>query len=107
MGWAEAANNNSNGDDFPDYNRLEYAKPLPPVAEQVPEAKPGSIDLKVGMQQPTESEPLDAIPVRIGRSSQDPDDGEPSMAGMLDDSQVSTSTALAHPVVSTTSAVSK
>src|SRR4051812_48250593 len=35
-------------DDFPDYNRLEYAKPLPPPDQQVAPPLPGSIQMQVG-----------------------------------------------------------
>jgi hypothetical protein len=93
-------------DHFPDYNQLEYNKPLPPVAEQQT-SKPGSITLKVDMQQKNDSTPLDAIPVRLGRSLIAPDDSEPPLADVLDERSISSSTALALPVVSSTTSVSK
>lgn len=104
---AWAGSRNTNGDDFPDYTRIEYAKPLPPVDQQVPAPPPGGIPLNVNMGQVSDSTSLDEIPVRLGRTSQNSDDSEPSMVGILDDSHISTTTAMAAPVASTTSVVSK
>jgi hypothetical protein len=52
--------------DFPDYNRLEYAKPLPPPDQQPVESPRGSIQMRVGDKPVTaQAVPLDSLQVPI------------------------------------------
>ncbi len=87
-------------DEYPDYSRLEYAKPLPPVDEQVKEPKPGSINRKFGErpENPYEgSDPLSNIPIPLLRASNKGDDFEPPITDILE----STEQPLAPPAKST------
>ena len=52
-----AAARSKDADDFPDYTHVEYAKPLPPPDQQVPEPPRGSFHLQVGGGEDVESMP--------------------------------------------------
>jgi len=81
------------GDDgFPDYNRLEYAKPLPPPDQQVQAPKPGSINMEVGREEPGPAAPVDAVPLPLTHKSHDADDSEPPLTGMLEETAPAVST---------------
>ena len=73
------ARSKNDDQDFPDYNHLEYAKPMPAPDEQVPQPPPGSIHMEVGGNtSPDQTTPLDELPVAI-HPAQQPDTSEPSM----------------------------
>lgn len=74
-------------DTYPDYTRLEYAKPLPPVDEQVKEPKPGSISRKFGERpdNPLEGiDPLTNIPVPLLQGGNKGNDFEPPITDILE-----------------------
>jgi hypothetical protein len=76
----------SDKDAFPDYNRLEYAKPLPPVDQQVEESKPGSIQRRFGEKSAQASDrevPLNALPIPL-RGAAYSDDSEPPISDLLE-----------------------
>jgi hypothetical protein len=79
-------------DDFPDYNRLEYAKPLPPPDQQVTSPPPGSIQMEVGSKkkQITDVPPETlSVPIR----PRDYDSGsEPPISDLLDDYKIVSTT---------------
>src|SRR5882672_10965037 len=73
-------------EDFPDYNHLEYAKPLPPSDQQVQEAPPGSIHQIFGNRKPAAvAVPIDALPVSL-HPTQNRDESEPSMDDLFNES---------------------
>jgi hypothetical protein len=87
--WAKSRSAGG-GDGFPDYNRLEFAKPLPPADQQVPERKPGSIDLEVGKGAPAVTVPLDAVPMPLTHQAPGLDETEPPMIGIIEDTAAAT-----------------
>src|SRR5262245_49548889 len=96
--WARRSQDDAEG--FPDYNRLEYAKPLPPADQQVPQAPPGSINMKVGGKKAaSDTTPLEELPVRLRQASGD-DSGEPP----LDFIETAPIIPASAPIVSTTTA---
>jgi hypothetical protein len=87
------ARSRSDKDGFPDYNRLEYAKPLPPVDEQQPESKPGSIQRRFGDKPVSAGDtiPLNALPISL-RPTPESDESEPPISDLLDQTEVIKST---------------
>ncbi|OGR91840.1 MAG: hypothetical protein A2992_09115 [Elusimicrobia bacterium RIFCSPLOWO2_01_FULL_59_12] len=97
--WAGSKQN----DGFPDYNRLEYAKPRPPVEEQLKEPKPGSIQRKFGDTNEDNSggaDPLNSIPIPLLRPAPKTDDSEPPISEILEEAEVSLSTVTASVIPS-------
>ena len=78
-GLALARSKSRDNDDFPDYNRLEYTKELPPPDKQLTDPGPGSIHMRVGEKAPeTKGTPLEQLPMAI-RPASKADTGEPPM----------------------------
>jgi hypothetical protein len=66
-------------EDFPDYNRLEYTKELPPADQQLPDEIPGSIQMRVGEKKmDSKRTSLNEIPVSL-RPAAKPNTSEPPM----------------------------
>ncbi len=80
--WAK----NRDADDFPDYNRLEYAAPFPTPDQAVAVPKPGSISMRVGAGEDSRELPtVDATFIPVVPIPKAEDESEPSMAAILDD----------------------
>jgi len=89
LSWTpEAFSKQKKENDFPDYNRLEYAKPLPAPDEQVAPPPPGSFSMRVGEKKKTINEvPPDILGVPI--RPRDNDNGsEPPISDLLDDYKI-------------------
>jgi hypothetical protein len=71
--------------EYPDYTRLEYAKPLPPPDQQVEAPGPGSIHMVVGdRKRVVEGASLESLPVALLHPDVPADESEPSMADVLE-----------------------
>ena len=95
-GAALARRRDSDEDDFPNYDKVEYAKPLPPVDQQVPQPKPGSFHLRVGDPKPTQDASMDDIPVQLMDNKKHADDSEPALDFAAAESQVFNATPTAN-----------
>ena len=85
---------------FPDYNHLEYAKPMPAPDQQVPQLGPGSFHMEVGGKRAQAANvPMEEMPMPL-RPAQNADNGEPPM-DFIDGFAAPSSSA---PAVSTTTA---
>jgi hypothetical protein len=76
-------------DGFPDYTKLEYAKPMPPADQQVPERPGGSINVIVGQVNKELINSPEALPIPILHKAAGPDDSEPPMDGILESTTAS------------------
>src|SRR5262249_22895105 len=77
-GPALAKRHDPDDDEFPNYNKLEYAKPLPPVDQQVPEPRPGSFHLRVGDKTKAQETTMDDLPVQLmGEKRKSEESGPP------------------------------
>ncbi|HVO32639.1 MAG TPA: hypothetical protein VMU17_01910 [Elusimicrobiota bacterium] len=100
----QARDRNADDDSFPDYNKIEYARPLPPVEQQQQQAKPGSIQLSVDMSHPAAADTDAVAPAPARTPPRKADDSEPPLDFMVDNSsgvQASTAPLTAAPPRST------
>jgi len=100
--WSGSKDKDKEG--YPDYTRLEYAKPLPPVDEQVKQPKPGSISRKFGEvpEDPNQgADPLNSIPIPLMRGNSKGNDFEPPITEILEESDLHSSTTTAREPVKT------
>jgi hypothetical protein len=95
-GWAGLAfGRSAEKDGFPDYTKIEYAKPRPPAEEQIAEPPPGSIKARLGDRQATNmGNSLDELPLPVVTRPK-PNETEPSFDDLLGDDTVAKSTGTA------------
>ena len=101
-GAPDALSKSKPDNDYPDYNRLEYAKPLPAPDQQIQPPPPGSISMRVGEKKTRiDAVPPDTLSIPI-RSRDDDSGSEPPIADLLDDYKIAPATPPALAVTTST-----